>query len=67
MTRYQQSSLKDGKRRPINFLWLVKWGGGSKAVPQHTYGGALTRGKWPEVPTGQGAGWAPEPVWTQRL
>jgi hypothetical protein len=30
-------------------------------------GRALTPGKGPPVPIGQEAGWAPEPVWTQRL
>jgi hypothetical protein len=30
-------------------------------------GRALPPGKEPLVPIGQGAGWAPEPVWTQRL
>jgi hypothetical protein len=30
-------------------------------------GRALAPGKGPPVPTGQEAGWAPEPVWTQRL
>jgi hypothetical protein len=30
-------------------------------------GHALPPGKGPSVPTGQEAGWAPEPVWTQRL
>jgi hypothetical protein len=30
-------------------------------------GRALARGKGPPVPTVQEAGWAPEPVWTQRL
>jgi hypothetical protein len=30
-------------------------------------GRALPRGKGPPVPTVQEAGWAPEPVWTQRL
>jgi hypothetical protein len=28
---------------------------------------ALPSGKEPPVPLGQEAGWAPEPVWTQRL
>jgi hypothetical protein len=28
---------------------------------------ALPSGKGPPVPTGQEAGWAPEPVWTRRL
>jgi hypothetical protein len=30
-------------------------------------GRALPPGKGPPVPTGQEAGWAPEPVWTKRL
>jgi hypothetical protein len=30
-------------------------------------GCALSPGKGPPVPIGQVAGWAPEPVWTQRL
>jgi len=30
-------------------------------------GRALTTGKGPTVPIVQEAGWAPEPVWTQRL
>jgi hypothetical protein len=29
-------------------------------------GRALVPGKWPPVPIGQEAGWAPQPVWTQR-
>jgi hypothetical protein len=30
-------------------------------------GRALSPGKGPLVPTGQEAGWAPEPVWRKRL
>jgi hypothetical protein len=30
-------------------------------------GRVLPPGKEPPVPTGQEAGWAPEPVWTERL
>jgi hypothetical protein len=30
-------------------------------------GRALHPGEWTPVPTGQEVGWAPEPVWTQRL
>jgi hypothetical protein len=30
-------------------------------------GRALPPGKGPPVPIGQEAGWAPEPVWTQRI
>jgi hypothetical protein len=29
-------------------------------------GHALSPGKGPPVPTGQEAGWAPEPIWTQK-
>jgi hypothetical protein len=35
----------------------------SASRPDHT----LPPGKGPPVPIGQEAGWAPEPVWTQRL
>jgi hypothetical protein len=35
----------------------------SASLPGH----ALTPGKGPPVPIVQEAGWAPEPVWTQRL
>jgi hypothetical protein len=30
-------------------------------------GRAISPGKEPPVPIGQEAGWAPEPIWTQRL
>jgi hypothetical protein len=89
-----------------SFVWEVRWTFihsvyctvKSKAVPQHTYGGAgggggcissyysvttleLDGGEWsasrpgralapekgPPVPIVQEAGWAPQPVWTQRL
>jgi hypothetical protein len=30
-------------------------------------GRALPPGKGPPVPIGEEAGWAPEPVWTQRI
>jgi hypothetical protein len=33
----------------------------------HAAGRALPPGKGPPVPVVQEAGWAPEPVWTQRL
>jgi hypothetical protein len=36
---------------------------GQRHVPAALY----PRGKDPPVPIGQEAGWAPEPVWTQRL
>jgi hypothetical protein len=39
--------------------------GGEWSAPRP--GRALTPGKGPPVPIGHGAGWAPEPVWTQRL
>jgi len=34
---------------------------------RHAPGRALPPGKGPPVPIVQEAGWAPEPVWTQRL
>jgi hypothetical protein len=34
---------------------------------RHAPAGLYPRGKDPPVPIVQGAGWAPEPVWTQRL
>jgi hypothetical protein len=39
--------------------------GGERLASRH--GRALATGKGPPVPTGQEAGWDPEPVWTQRL
>jgi hypothetical protein len=41
----------------------LDWGAWSAPRPGH----ALARGKGPPVPTVQEGGWAPEPVWTQRL
>jgi hypothetical protein len=41
----------------------LEGGEGSASRP----GRALPPDKEPPVPTVQGAGWAPEPVWTQRL
>jgi hypothetical protein len=34
---------------------------------RHAPAALLPPGKWPPVPIVQEAGWAPEPVWTQRL
>jgi hypothetical protein len=34
---------------------------------RHAPAALLPPGKWPAVPIVQEAGWAPEPVWTQRL
>jgi hypothetical protein len=34
---------------------------------RHAPAAVLTPGKGPPVPIVQEAGWAPEPVWTQRL
>jgi hypothetical protein len=34
---------------------------------RHAPAALLPLGKGPAVPIGQEAGWAPEPVWTQRL
>jgi hypothetical protein len=50
-------------------VWLLlihigtRWGEKSASRP----GRALSPGKGPPVPIAQEAGWAPEPVWTQRL
>jgi hypothetical protein len=41
----------------------TRWGELSASRP----GRALAPGKGPPIPIGQKAGWAPEPVWTQRL
>jgi hypothetical protein len=41
----------------------TRWGWVVSITPRH----ALLPGKWPRVPIGQEAGWAPEPVWTQGL
>jgi hypothetical protein len=55
-----------GERRYSSYSFLtlaldgVEW---SASRPGH----ALPPGKGPLVPTGQEAGWASEPVWTQRL
>jgi hypothetical protein len=34
---------------------------------RHAPAALYPRGKDPPVPIGQEAGWAPEPVWTQRI
>jgi hypothetical protein len=34
---------------------------------RHAPAALLPRGKGPPVPIGQEAGWAPDPIWTQRL
>jgi hypothetical protein len=41
----------------------TRWGEGSASLPDR----ASPYGKGPPVPTGQEAGWASDPVWTQRL
>jgi hypothetical protein len=55
-----------GERRysSYSFLTSALEGGEWSASPP---GRALPPGKEPPVPTVQKAGWAPEPVWTQRL
>jgi hypothetical protein len=55
-----------GERRYISYSFLTSAldrGEWSASRP----GRVLAPGKEPSGPTGQEAGWAPEPVWTQRL
>jgi hypothetical protein len=55
-----------GERRYSSYSFLtsaLEGGEWSASRP----GPALPPGKEPPVPTAQEAGWAPEPVWTQRL
>jgi hypothetical protein len=50
--------------RSYSFMILELEGGEwSTSLDDH----ALTLGDGPTVPIGQRVGWAPEPVWTQRL
>jgi hypothetical protein len=44
---------------PRHYMWMS----GQRRAPA----ALLPPGKGPPVPTGQKAGWAPDPVWTQRL
>jgi hypothetical protein len=56
-----------GKRRYSSYSFSTSaLDGVSRQRPPHP-GPALAPGKWPPVPTVQETGWAPEPVWTQRL
>jgi len=52
-------------RKEVQLLLILGtiWGEWSVSRP----GRALAPGKGPSVPNVQEAGWAPEPVWTQRL
>jgi hypothetical protein len=55
-----------GERRYSSYSFLTSaLEGGEWSASRH--GRALPPGKQPPVPTVQEAGWAPEPVWTQRL
>jgi hypothetical protein len=55
-----------GERRYSSYSYLTSaLDGGERSASR--FGRALPSGKGPLVPIGQGAGWAPEPVWTQKL
>jgi hypothetical protein len=59
-----EAHLGDRRYSSYSFLtWAVEGGEWSASRP----GRALPPGKEPPAPTVQEAGWAPEPVWTQRL
>jgi hypothetical protein len=55
-----------GDRRYSSYCFLTSALGGGEWSASRP-GRALTPGKEPPVPIVQEAGWAPEPVWTQRL
>jgi hypothetical protein len=55
-----------GERRYSSYSFLTSALDGGEWSASHP-GRALPPGKGPPVTTGQEAGWAPEPVWTQRL
>jgi hypothetical protein len=59
-----EAHLGDRRYSSCSFLTsALEWGEWSESRP----GRALPPRKKPPVPTVQEAGWAPEPVWTQRL
>jgi hypothetical protein len=55
-----------GERRYSSYLFLTTVLDGGEWSASRS-GHALPPGKGPQVPIEQEAGWAPEPVWTQRL
>jgi hypothetical protein len=55
-----------GERRYSSYSYLTSALDGGEWSASRP-GRALPPGKGPAVPIGQEAGWAPEPVWTQRL
>jgi hypothetical protein len=55
-----------GKRRYSSYSYLTSALDGGEWSASRP-GRALAPGKGPPVPIGQEAGWAPEPVWMQRL
>jgi hypothetical protein len=59
-----EAHLGDRRYSSYSFLTSALEGGEWSASRP---GRALPPGKEPPVPTVQEAGWAPEPVWTQRL
>jgi hypothetical protein len=54
-----------GERRYSSYSYLTSALDGGEWSASHP-GRSLPPGKEPLVPIGQGAGWAPEPVWTHR-
>jgi hypothetical protein len=59
-----EAHLVDTRYSSYSFLTSALEGGERSASRP---GRALPPGKEPPVPTVEEAGWAPEPVWTQRL
>jgi hypothetical protein len=65
LSHYSHGGVWEGRRySSYSFLTLTLDGGEWSASRP---GRALPSGKGPPVPIVQEAGWAPEPVWTQRL
>jgi hypothetical protein len=56
-----------GDRRYSSYAFSTSALDGGEWSERHAPAALLPPGKGPPVPIGQEAGWAPEPVWTQRL
>jgi hypothetical protein len=63
---HAMEALGGGERRYSSYSFSTSALDGGE-WPALRPGRALPPGKGPPVPIGQGTGWAPEPVWTQRL